>query len=195
MSSKRLEYISWDSYFLGLAAMASFRSKDPSTQNGCVIVDPLTLHPLVSGYNGFPRGCSDDDYPWDREAENIEDTKYPYVEHSERNAIFLAAGRGVSLMGSILYLYSEKGYYPCNECARAIIQSGIKEVRMAWAMDENTDIYDWGITKRMFESANVGVHVLNLDASHELVQGTVDDFELISEKMVEIAKIINEKGR
>lgn len=193
MSGKREEYIDWDTYFLGLAALASFRSKDPSTQNGCVIVDPSTLHPLVSGYNGFPRGCSDDEFPWDRTADNIGDTKYPYVEHSERNAIFLAAGRGISLSGSVLYLYSEKGYYPCNECARAIIQSGIREVKMAWAMDGNTDVYDWNITKRMFDKAGVIVNVLTLDSSDVYVEEVVKNFRLISSKMMGIAELIETK--
>jgi len=160
MTGKREEYISWDSYFLGLAALASFRSKDPSTQNGACIIDPILLSPLSLGYNGFPRGCSDDSFPWARDGEKKEDTKYPYVEHSERNAIFNAARRGISLEGSVLYLYSEKGYYPCDECARAIIQSGIKEVRMGWAMEEGTDKYSWEATKKMFEEAGVKVCIL-----------------------------------
>ena len=88
MTLKREEYISWDSYFMGLAAVASFRSKDPSTQNGVCIVDPESYTPLALGYNGFPRGCSDDEFPWARKADKIFDCKYPYVEHAERNAIY-----------------------------------------------------------------------------------------------------------
>ena len=114
MSDKREEYISWDGYFLGLAALASFRSKDPSTQNGACVVDPDSLSILAMGYNGFPRGCSDDEFPWARSGESKGQTKYPFVEHSERNAIFNAARKGVELEGSHIYIYSEKGYYPCN---------------------------------------------------------------------------------
>ena len=139
MTAKREEYTSWDGYFMGLAAEASFRSKDPSTQNGSCVVDSKNRIPLVLGYNGFALGCSDDEFPWAREAEREEDTKYPYTEHSERNAIYCAARKGIALEGSILYLYSEKGYYPCDDCARGIIQTGMRKVIMAFAIGEATD--------------------------------------------------------
>ena len=117
---KRNDYISWDEYFMGVAILAGMRSKDPSTQVGACIVDNDNKI-LSQGYNGLPRGCSDDEFPWDREGDMLE-TKYPYVVHAELNAILNS--RGTSLVGSKIYV----ALFPCNECAKAIIQSGIKEV-------------------------------------------------------------------
>ena len=192
MSGKREEHIKWDSYFLGLAAVASFRSKDPSTQNGVFVVDPNTLGTLVSGYNGFPRGCSDDEFPWARKAENKEDTKYPYVEHAERNAIYFAARKSIALEGSTMYVYSEKGYYPCDECARAIIQSGIRRVVMGWAMEEGTEVYSWDATKRMFKASGMEVVVIK-NLAPERVKIMAEDFALIIRKMVHIGEQLQVK--
>ena len=113
---KRQDYISWDEYFMGVALLASCRSKDPNTQVGACIVSPENII-LSTGYNGFPVGCSDDEYPWEREGEH---TKYPYVVHAELNAILNASGK--SLRGARIYV----DLFPCNECAKAIIQSGIR---------------------------------------------------------------------
>ena len=118
---KRSDYISWDEYFMGIAKMSSMRSKDPNTQVGCCIVSQENRI-LSVGYNGFPMGCSDDEFPWDREGEDPLQTKYLYTTHSELNAILNYTGG--SLAGSKLYV----SLFPCNECAKAIIQSGIKEV-------------------------------------------------------------------
>ena len=115
---KRKDYINWDEYFMGVALLAARRSKDPNTQVGACIVNQENII-LSTGYNGFPIGCSDDEFPWDRDSE---DTKYPYVVHAELNAILNAHGR--SLRGAKIYV----ALFPCNECAKAIIQSGIKEV-------------------------------------------------------------------
>lgn len=118
MSDKRTDYISWDEYFIAVAKLAGMRSKDPNTQVGACIVGPD--HKILSmGYNGFPRGCSDDDFPWCRTGE---DNKYFYTTHSELNAILNY--RGGSLEGATLYV----SLFPCNECAKAIIQSGIRRV-------------------------------------------------------------------
>ena len=117
---KRQDYISWDEYFMGVALLAAQRSKDPSTQVGACIIDEENRI-LSTGYNGFPKGCSDDDFPWNRD-ESAGETKYQYVVHAELNAILNASGKNLS--GSRLYV----GLFPCNECAKAIIQSGIKEV-------------------------------------------------------------------
>ena len=117
---KRKDYISWDEYFMGVALLAAERSKDPSTQVGACIVDE-SKRILSTGYNGFPKGCSDDEFPWNRD-DALGETKYQYVVHAELNAILNASGK--SLSGSTLYV----GLFPCNECAKAIIQSGIKEV-------------------------------------------------------------------
>lgn len=115
---KRQDYISWDEYFMGVSLLAAKRSKDPNTQVGACIVD--SNHVILStGYNGFPLGCSDDELPWARTGE---DTKYPYVVHAELNAILNSGGK--SLRNATIYV----GLFPCNECAKAIIQSGIREV-------------------------------------------------------------------
>ena len=120
MTDKREGYISWDEYFMGVALLAAERSKDPSTQVGACIVDENNRI-LSTGYNGFPKGCSDDEFPWNRNEEEGE-TKYPFVVHAELNAILNT--RGKSLVGSKVYV----GLFPCNECAKAIIQAGIGEV-------------------------------------------------------------------
>ena len=120
MSEKRNGYISWDEYFMGVALLAAERSKDPNTQVGACIVDG-DKRILSTGYNGFPHGCSDDDFPWNRD-EKCGETKYQFVVHAELNAILNA--RGKSLAGSTLYV----GLFPCNECAKAIIQAGVAEV-------------------------------------------------------------------
>ena len=118
VTKKRDDYISWDEYFMSVAMLSGMRSKDPNTQVGACIVSPE--HKIMSmGYNGFPSGCSDDDFPWNREGE---DNKYFYSTHSELNAILNY--RGGSLEGSTIYVT----LFPCNECAKAIIQSGIKEI-------------------------------------------------------------------
>lgn len=111
--------ISWDEYFMGLAHLSALRSKDPNTQVGACIVDEDNK--VVSiGYNGMPRGCKDEDMPWDREG-GFKETKYAYVVHAELNAI-LNSPR--PLKNTILYV----SLFPCNECAKAIIQAGIKKI-------------------------------------------------------------------
>ena len=117
---KRQGYLSWDEYFMGVAMLSGMRSKDPHSQVGaCIVSEDNKI--LSMGYNGFPKGCSDDEFPWGREGEPL-DTKYLYVTHSELNAILNY--RGGSLEGAKLYV----SLFPCNECAKAIIQCGIREV-------------------------------------------------------------------
>ncbi len=117
---KRTDYISWDEYFMGVAMLSAMRSKDSNTQVGACIVS--SENKIISvGYNGMPTGCDDDDMPWEREGDTLE-TKYPFVCHAELNAILNR--QAVSLNGSRIYVT----LFPCNECAKAIIQSGIKEV-------------------------------------------------------------------
>ena len=120
MPGKRIDHITWDEYFMGVAILSAMRSKDPNTQVGACIVSPDRKIVGV-GYNGFPKGCSDDDLPWEREGNWI-DTKYPYVCHAELNAILNSSI--TSLKGSTLYV----ALFPCNECAKAIIQTGISKV-------------------------------------------------------------------
>lgn len=144
--AKREEYISWDEYFMGVAILASQRSKDPSTQVGaCIVNDDNRI--MSVGYNGFPRGCSDDDFPWERSGERDSETKYPYVCHAELNAILNAGGN--SLRGCRIYV----ALFPCNECAKAIIQSGISEVIYISDKYADTDLVQ--ASKRMLNSAGI----------------------------------------
>ena len=142
---KRTDYMNWDEYFMGVALLAARRSKDPSTQVGACIVDQNNII-LSTGYNGFPYGCSDDTFPWGRSGE-INDTKYPYVVHAELNAILNAQGR--SLRGARIYV----ALFPCNECAKAIIQSGIREV--IYLSDKYATTDSTLASKRMLEAAGV----------------------------------------
>lgn len=120
-TQKRESYLNWDSYFMSVAFLSAMRSKDPSTQVGACIVSPDNKIVGI-GYNGFPHGCSDDTLPWAREAPNWLDTKYPYVCHAELNAIL---NKNVSDLRSCrIYV----ALFPCNECSKLIVQSGIKEV-------------------------------------------------------------------
>ena len=142
---KRQNYISWDEYFMGVALLAAMRSKDPGTQVGACIVDNEN-HILSTGYNGFPRGCSDDEFPWDRVGD-YGDTKYPFVVHAELNAILNAHGK--NLIGAKIYV----SLFPCNECAKAIIQSGIKEI--IYLSDKYATADSTLASKRMLSSAGV----------------------------------------
>ena len=143
---KKKDYIKWDEYFMGIAELSMYRSKDPNTQVGCCIVGEDNRI-LSVGYNGFPKGCSDDEFPWDREGKSSYDTKYNYVCHAELNAILNF--KGVSLNNSRLYV----NLFPCNECAKAIIQSGIKQVIYKEDKYATTD----GVksSKRMFDASGV----------------------------------------
>ncbi|NLC74562.1 MAG: dCMP deaminase family protein [Clostridiales bacterium] len=146
MSGKRSDYISWDEYFMGVSQLAGMRSKDPNTQVGSCIVS--ADHKILSiGYNGLPRGCSDDDFPWERKAGSTLDTKYPFVTHSELNAILNF--RGGSLEGSTIYV----SLFPCNECAKAIIQSGIS--RIIYDIDKYADTEGTIASKKMLDAAGV----------------------------------------
>ena len=140
---KRTDYISWDEYFMGIAMLAAMRSKDPNTQVGACIVSQDNII-ISTGYNGMPKGCSDDEFPWGREGA---ETKYPYVVHAELNAILNANGR--DLRGSRLYV----ALFPCNECAKAIIQCGAKEV--LYLSDKYADTPSTQASKRMLQSAGV----------------------------------------
>jgi len=148
---KREDYISWDEYFMGIAMLAAKRSKDPSTQVGACIVSEDNII-ISTGYNGMPKGCSDDEFPWEREGE---DNKYAYVVHAELNAILNANGR--DLRGSRVYV----ALFPCNECAKAIIQSGVKEV--VYLSDKYKDTMGNFASKRMLSAAGVKFTQLKSD--------------------------------
>lgn len=158
MVSKRTDYINWDEYFMGIAALSALRSKDPNSQVGACIVDNNNKI-LSMGYNGFPIGCSDDEYPWEREGDHWQ-TKYPFVVHSELNAILNY--KGGSLENTKLYVT----LFPCNECAKAIIQAGIK------TLIYDSDKYDGTpgniASKKMLKSA--GIEVIKYQATGRKVE-------------------------
>ena len=160
---KREGYISWDEYFMGVALLAAMRSKDPSTQVGCCIVD-AEKRILSTGYNGFPTGCSDDEFPWDRTGE---ETKYPFVVHAELNAILNAHGK--NLVGARLYV----ALFPCNECAKAIIQSGIREVIYLSDKYKHTPLTR--ASRRMLETAGIKLTKSNPTRSSIVLKLESDD--------------------
>ena len=156
MSNKRNDYISWDEYFMGVALLAAQRSKDPSTQVGACIVDGSNTI-LSTGYNGFPKGCSDDEYPWNRD-ESQGETKYNFVVHAELNSILNATGR--SLAGARIYV----ALFPCHECAKAIIQCGIREI--VYLSDKYHDTPSMQASRRMLESAGVTFRQIKPSRAH-----------------------------
>ena len=145
MPDKRMDYISWDEYFMGIAYLSAMRSKDPNTQVGAYIVSRENKI-LSVGYNGFPKGCDDDEFPWKRDGD-IYDSKYAYVTHSELNAILNY--RGGSLEGTKLYVT----LFPCNECAKAIIQAGI--IELVYADDKYQGTPANLASRRMLKAAGV----------------------------------------
>ncbi len=146
----RKNYLSWDQYFMGIAFLSAKRSKDEHTQVGACIVNP-SKRIVGIGYNGLPIGCSDKEYPWARDGEWL-NTKYPYVVHAEPNAILNSTS---SLKDCVMYVT----LFPCNECAKLIIQSGIKEIVY---YDNKYDQTDSIIaSKRMFDSCNVKYRLFN----------------------------------
>ncbi|CAM4227835.1 deoxycytidylate deaminase [Erysipelothrix aquatica] len=157
--SKRQNAISWDEYFMGLAHLSAKRSKDPSTQVGAAIIDP---HKKIVGigYNGFPIGVSDDEFPWERDGEMLA-TKYPYVVHAELNAILNAT---TSLRGCSIYV----SLFPCHECTKAIVQSGITEV--VYEDDKYATTDSVIASKRMLTSAGVSLRRLEKPVRIELVK-------------------------
>ena len=143
--TKRNNYISWDEYFMGIALLSAQRSKDPNTQVGACIVN-RSNRIVGIGYNGLPFGCSDDKFPWKREGSYL-DTKYAYICHAELNAIFNSISR--DLTDCIIYV----PLFPCNECAKAIIQTGIKEV--VYLSDKYAETDSVKAAKVLFKEAKV----------------------------------------
>ena len=141
------QIISWDEYFMGVAKLSAKRSKDPNTQVGCCIVNQ-DKRIVAVGYNGLPKNCVDEDYPWANRVGELQDTKYAYVVHAELNAILNAT---TPLKGCSLYVT----LYPCNECVKSIIQSGISEVIFEDNKYEGAN-FDLA-AKKMLQSANMKV--------------------------------------
>ncbi len=147
-SGKRQDYITWDEYFMSVAMMSAKRSKDPNTQVGACIVSRENKI-LSMGYNGLPVGCSDDEFPWTKihAADDPYNAKYFYVTHAELNAILNY--RGGSLEGSKIYVT----LFPCNECAKAIIQCGIKT--MIYGENKYADTPATKASMRMLDAAGI----------------------------------------
>ena len=147
INKQRKDYLNWEQYFMGIAKLSAMRSKDPSTQVGaCIVGDDNRI--LAIGYNGCPNGFSDENFPWDREGEPL-NTKYLYVCHAEMNAILNYRGNRKDLENARVYV----DLFPCNECAKLIIQSGIKEVIYLSDKYAKTD----GViaSKRLFDTCGV----------------------------------------
>ncbi|HEY8364000.1 MAG TPA: dCMP deaminase family protein [Haloplasmataceae bacterium] len=159
----RKDYISWDQYFMGIALLSAERSKDENTQVGACIVNS-EKRIVGIGYNGLPIGCRDDEYPWTREGEWL-NTKYPYVVHAEPNAILNSTSK---LKDCTMYVT----LFPCNECAKLIIQSGIKEV--VYYSDKYSDSESTIAAKKMFDSCQVKYRLFN-DVSINIKTGLVKE--------------------
>ena len=158
---KRKDYISWDEYFMAIAKLSAMRSKDPSTQVGaCIVSDDNRI--LSIGYNGAPNGFDDEKFPWAREGESL-NTKYPYVCHAEMNAILNYRGSKKDLE----YAKISVDLFPCNECAKIIIQSGIKEV--IYLSDKYANSENNIASRKLFDECGVTYKKLELDGEKEIM--------------------------
>ncbi len=155
INKQRKEYLSWDEYFMGVAKLSALRSKDPSTQVGACIVG-ADNRILSIGYNGTPNGFPDSDFPWDREGDAL-NTKYFYVCHAELNAILNFRGNRRDLEGARIYV----ALFPCNECAKAIIQCGIKEV--VYLSDKYNGTEGNIASKRLFDKCGVTYRTVDVN--------------------------------
>lgn len=156
---KRKDYLDWDQYFMGIARLSALRSKDPSTQVGaCIVNNDKKI--IGIGYNGLPIGIDDDNFPWGKDGDFLE-TKYPYVCHAELNAILNSTK---NLQGATIYVT----LFPCNECTKAIIQSGIKS--LYYISDKYKDLEMTVASKRMLDTA--GIKYTQLDALADITLPT-----------------------
>ena len=158
LGNKKEEYLDWDEFFMGISKLAAGRSKDPSTQVGACIVDKDNRI-LSIGYNGTPNRFNDDEFPWERTGKNQNETKYPYVCHAELNAILNYRGSRKDFVGSKIYV----DLFPCNECAKAIIQSGIKEI--IYLSDKYNGTLENDASKHLLNTC--GVTYRQLDSKHQ----------------------------
>ncbi len=153
INKQKEDYLTWDEYFMAVAKLSSLRSKDPNTQVGaCIVGNDNRI--LSIGYNGTPNGFADDEFPWEREGNPLE-TKYMYVCHAEMNAIINYRGSRKELEGAKVYV----DLFPCNECAKMIIQSGIKEVIYLSDKYSGTDANV--ASKKMFDTCGIKYRQIN----------------------------------
>ena len=160
MSEKRKDYLNWDEYFMSIAKLTAGRSKDPNTQVGACIVSSDN-RVLSTGYNGAPNNFNDDEFPWAREGKPLE-TKYMFVCHAEANAIDNFRGYKKEFEGARIYV----DLFPCNECAKKIIQSGIKEV--IYLSDKYSDTDSTKASKILFDTCGVKYRLLSKEHQKEL---------------------------
>lgn len=156
INKQRRDYLTWDEYFMGIAKLSAMRSKDPNTQVGACIVSSDNRI-LSIGYNGTPNGYEDECFPWDRVGDRL-DTKYLYVCHGEMNAIINYRGSRKELEGAKIYV----DLFPCNECAKIIIQAGIKEVIYLKDYDYDNHSDEMEASIRMFKACGVMVRQLKV---------------------------------
>lgn len=155
LNKNRKDYLTWDEYFMSVAKLSAMRSKDPSTQVGACIASN-TNRILSTGYNGAPNGIEDKYFPWDREGEFL-NTKYAYVCHAEMNCILSYRGDNKDLENARIYV----DLFPCNECAKIIIQSGIKEI--IYLCDKYADTDGVKASKKMFDACGVKYKQINMN--------------------------------
>ena len=159
LGKKRDNYLSWDEFFMGISKLSAGRSKDPNTQVGaCIVSEDNRI--LSIGYNGAPNNFDDDKFPWNREGKPTE-TKYMYVCHAEANAINNYLGSRKDLRGARIYV----DLFPCNECAKQIIQAGIKEV--VYLSDKYNGTDGNLVSKYLFDSC--GVTYREMEKEHQKV--------------------------
>ena len=157
---KRKDYLEWDEYFMAIAKLSAMRSKDPSTQVGaCIVSNDNRI--LSIGYNGAPNGFSDEKFPWGRDGK-ILDTKYPYVCHAELNAILNYRGSKKDLEDARIYV----DLFPCNECAKIIIQSGIKEV--IYLSDKYANSENNIASRKLFDECGVQYNKIKLKQERDI---------------------------
>lgn len=180
LSCKREDYLEWSDYFMAIAFLSAQRSKDPRTQVGaCIVNEEKKI--VGIGYNGMPNKCSDDAMPWGREAENVLDTKQLYVCHAELNAVLNKNSADVK--NCTIYV----ALFPCNECAKVVIQSGIKEV--IYYSDKYHERPEFMASKRMFDMAGVKYRqyrpaqkqiVIDFTTIDEMSSGVLADMDSLS---------------
>lgn len=159
-NKQRKDYLTWDEFFIGVAQLAAKRSKDPNTQVGaCIVSNDNRI--LSVGYNGTPNGYDDKYFPWDREGDELE-TKYLYVVHAERNAILNYRGSNKDLEGAKIYV----DLFPCNECAKIIIQSGIKEV--IYLSDKYANSENNIASRKLFDECGVRYNKIKLKQERDI---------------------------
>lgn len=164
-TEKRKGYLNWDEYFMAVALLSAQRSKDPNTQVGACVAN--SNNKIVGvGYNGFPWGCSDDVLPWAREGSFL-DTKYPYVCHAELNAVLNSTA--TNLKGCRIYV----GLFPCNECTKVIIQSGIEEI--IYLSDKYADSDSVKASKLMLDTSNTKYRQFTSDSQELTLKFLADD--------------------